>query len=106
MIIPFQQTYVNFKHLEISQHLSSLRFLSVLVGILFALILPTLPGSALAWSIIAGPVLWALVQFVVLPLVNPVMSEFVHPVSFVTVHLLYSLVLGLWVTRHHKVPVQ
>ena len=81
-------------------------FLSVTVGILFALILPTLPGSALVWSLIAGPTLWALVQFIALPLINPIMSELVHPVSFVAAHLLYSLVLGLWVTRHRKVPVR
>ena len=81
-------------------------FLSVSIGVLFALILPTLPGSALIWSLIAGPVLWALVQFIVLPLVNPVMSQLVHPLSFVTAHLLYSLVLGLWVTRYQKVPVR
>jgi hypothetical protein len=80
--------------------------ISVLVGTLFALLLPTLPGPALIWSLIAGPTLWAIVQFVVLPLVNPIMSRLVNPVSFVIAHLLYSLVLGLWVIRYAKVPVR
>ena len=78
--------------------------LSTLIGVLFALLLPTLPGPAFLWSLITGPVLWAIVQFVVLPLINPVMSRYVHPLSFVIAHILYSLVLGWWVVRYPKVP--
>lgn len=61
-----------------------------------------MPGPAFIWSLITGPLLWAAVQFVVLPLVNPIMSELVNPLPFVTAHLLYSLVLGWWVVRHPK----
>ena len=80
--------------------------ISTLIGTLFALFLPTLPGPALLWSLITGTLLWAVVQFIVLPLVNPIMSELVSPGSFVIAHILYSLVLGAWVTRYPKVPVR
>ncbi len=80
--------------------------ISTAIGTLFALALPTLPGPALFWSLITGPLLWAVVQFIVLPLINPVMSELVNPGSFIVAHVLYSLVLGTWVIRYPKVPVR
>ncbi len=80
--------------------------ISTFLGTLFALLLPTMPGSAFIWSLITGPILWAAVQFVALPLFNPIMSEYVDPVSFVIAHFLYSLVLGWWVLRYDKKPVR
>ena len=80
-------------------------FLSTVIGSLFALLLPTLPGPAFVWSLITGPLLWVIVEFVVLPLANPIMSQYVNTLSFIIAHLAYSLVLGWWVIRYPKIPV-
>jgi len=75
-------------------------------GSLFSLLFPTKPGTAFASSTITGLVLWAIVQFITLPLVNRIMSQRVKPVSFVTAQVSYSLVPGWWVVRYPIVPVR
>lgn len=80
--------------------------LSIGLGFLFALLLPTLPGSAFFWALIIGPILWFTAQYLALPLVNPRMEALVHYPSFAVAHVVYSLVLGFWVSRTPKVSVQ
>lgn len=75
------------------------------IGFLFAVLLPTLPGRPWVWSLLIGPALWFAAQFVVLPLVNPVMSTSVWLPSFFVAHLAYGLVLGAWIQHAGKVPV-
>ena len=41
--------------------------LSIGLGLIFALLLPTLPGSPLFWAIIIGPLLWGLASVLILP---------------------------------------
>ena len=78
--------------------------ISVTLGLLFALLLPTLPGAPALWAIIVGPLLWAIATLVALPLLNPVMERCVDWASFAIAHVAYSLVLGWWVARTPKVP--
>ena len=77
--------------------------LSIGLGLIFALLLPTLPGSPLFWAIIIGPLLWALASVLILPLLNPVMAQSVDHLSFFIAHVVYSLVLGWWIARTPKV---
>jgi hypothetical protein len=77
--------------------------LAVGIGLLFALLLPTLPGSPLLWAIVVGPLLWALASVLILPLLNPVMAEYVNHTSFFVAHVVYSLILGWWVARTPKI---
>ena len=77
--------------------------LSIGLGLIFALILPTFPGSPLLWAIIIGPLLWSLASVLILPLVNPVMAEHVDHLSFFIAHVVYSIVLGLWIARTPRV---
>ncbi len=87
--------------------------LSTGLGFIFALLLPTCPGPALVWGLLLGPALWAITQYIVLPTINPlmlpshnpVMSQPLVPASFLIGNLAYSLVLGLWVQRTPKIPV-
>lgn len=79
--------------------------ISIALGFLFGLILPTLPGSALLWGIIIGLLLWAGAQYALLPLVNPIMEELVNQPTFILANVAYSVVLGLWVSRADKLPV-
>ncbi len=77
--------------------------LSIVLGFIFATLLPTLPGSAILWSLIIGPVLWFIAQYLALPLVNPRMGALVDHPSFAIAHVIYSLVLGWWISRTSKI---
>ncbi len=79
--------------------------MSVGLGFVFALLLPTLPGPVLIWSLTVGPALWVLASLLTLPLIDPVMTLYVDRPSFFAAHFVYGLVLGLWFTRAHKVHV-
>ena len=76
---------------------------SVIIGALFAMLLPTLPGRPLVWAFVVGPVLWFGAIFAALPLINPVMARYVDLTSFLCAHLVYSLVLGLWLERAPRI---
>ena len=78
--------------------------LAIALGILFALLLPTLPGSPVFWAIIVGPLLWMIATVITLPLVNPLGAHVIDWPSFVGAHLAYGLVMGLYVVRTEKVP--
>lgn len=71
--------------------------LSITLGVAFVLLLPTLPGRTFVWSIIIGLALWALAQFAVVPIVNPLMASELNVPSFVLANLAYSITLGLYV---------
>lgn len=75
------------------------------LGLVFATLLPTLPGSPVLWAFIIGPILWAGAIFAGLPLVDPVMAQHVDWLSFAVANIAYSLVLGLWVRRSPKIRV-
>ena len=79
--------------------------MSVGLGFVFALLLPTLPGPVLIWSLTVGPALWVLASLLTLPLIDPVMNQYVDRPSFLAAHFVYGLILGLWFTRAHKVHV-
>lgn len=77
--------------------------LSITLGILYALILPALPGSPLLWAVIIGPLLWLAATFVILPIFNPVMARYVDWPSFALAHLAYGLIMGILVGRIPRV---
>jgi hypothetical protein len=80
--------------------------MSAIIGLLFALLLPTLPGPPFIWAFVVGPVLWFGAYFGVLPLVNPVMVHNIDLPSFFYAHVFYSLVLGWWVQRSPQIKVE
>jgi hypothetical protein len=85
---------------------SALHFgLAALVGLLFVALLPTLPGSPALWSAVVGPILWFIAEVLALPLVNPLMATLTAPASLFISNVVYSLILGIWVSRAKKVVV-
>lgn len=73
--------------------------ISIGLGMVFALILPTLPGRPLYWGPVIGPLLLVGATVAVLPLLNPVMAANVEWISFGIGNVLYGLVLGWWIDR-------
>ena len=76
------------------------------LGLLFAMLLPTLPGRPLVWAFAVGPILWAGAVYAGLPLLNPIMARLVDGLSFAVANIVYSLILGLWITHTPKIPVR
>lgn len=75
------------------------------VGLLFAMLLPALPGRPQIWALVVGPLLWLEATSVLLPILNPVMSRYLDWPSFAAANIVYGLVMGLWVARTPKVRV-
>ncbi len=80
--------------------------MSTALGLMFAILLPTLPGSPYLWALLVGPILWASAIFAGLPLINPVMARLVDLPSFAVANIVYSLVLGFWVARTPKIQAR
>ena len=76
------------------------------LGLVFALLLPTLLGSPVIWSLPIGLLLWSLAGLMAHLLLNPVMVEAVDVPSFLIAHLAYGLMLGGWIARTPKVPAE
>jgi hypothetical protein len=78
--------------------------ISIGLGFIFALILPTLPGSPIVWAIAISTWLWLTVSQI-LQLINPAMTAQIDLVSFFFAHVAYGLVLGSWIAHTPKVHV-
>lgn len=80
--------------------------LSIGLGFVFAMMLPTLPGSPVMWSLAVGSLLWWLAGAITLPLFNPIMAAAVDVPSFLMAHLAYGLALGGWVTQKPRIRAE
>jgi hypothetical protein len=80
--------------------------MSIGLGYVFALLLPTMPGPPILWSLTVGPLLWSIASLLILPAINPVMAEHVDGGSFFIAHVVYGLVLGWWIPRTPKIHVE
>ena len=76
------------------------------LGVMFAFILPALPGRPRYWGPVIGPLLWIGAFVGALPIVNPVMAENVEVVSFALANILYGLALGWWIDRTPMIHVE
>ncbi len=74
------------------------------LGLVFAVLLPTLPGRPVYWAFLVGPILWFGAVYAGLPVFNPIMARHIDLASFALANILYSLVLGLWVARTPRIP--
>ena len=79
--------------------------ISIVIGFLFTILLSALPGHPLVWSLIGGGVLWVFVDVVLLLPLNPIMAQLVNVPSFIIAHVAYTIILGLWVSRYEKIPI-
>lgn len=77
---------------------------SVTVGLIYGVLLPTLPHvpTAISWGGLLMPLLWTASSFVLLAAINPVMREGVGWPSFIFSQFLFGLVAAAVVVRAHK----
>jgi hypothetical protein len=95
-----------FEPLALGVGLSIHLGVATLLGLLFAMLLPTLPGRPALWSLVVGPLLWFGATLVLLPQINPIMSQLLDWPSFALANSVYGLVLGLWVASTPKVRAE
>lgn len=73
--------------------------LSILVGLLYAVILPTLPRYPIVWAGFVAPALWTALVWSTLGLVNPVLNERIEWHWFVASQVAFGLAAGWVISR-------
>jgi hypothetical protein len=75
---------------------------SVLVGLLFAVLLPMLPsGRAAFWGSLVSPVLWSALIWATLKLINPALNARIDWIWFIASQVAFGLTTG-YVVHHSK----
>jgi hypothetical protein len=77
---------------------------SVLVGLLYAVILPMLPGRHLFWGGLTAPLLWTGLVWALLGVVNPTLEGHVDWPWFIVSQVAFGLATGFVVARAHPLP--
>lgn len=77
--------------------------LSLLVGLVYAALLPMLPGRPLVWGGVVAPMVWSAVAWASIGLVAPALAVHVDWVVFVLSQIGFGLVAGAIVSRQPKV---
>jgi hypothetical protein len=78
--------------------------ISLLVGLLYALILPMLPRRHLLWGGFVAPLLWTGVVWAVLGVVDPTLDARIDWLWFIASQLAFGLAAGFVVARSEPVP--
>jgi len=75
---------------------------SVLVGLLFAVLLPMLPSRRAAfWGSLISPVMWSALIWATLKLINPALNHRIDWIWFVASQIAFGMVTG-YVVHHSK----
>jgi hypothetical protein len=77
--------------------------ISVLAGLLYAVILPMLPGRHVLWGGLVAPLLWTGGLWAVLGVINPILNARVDWTWFVISQIAFGLVCGFVVNLQVKV---
>jgi hypothetical protein len=76
--------------------------LSILVGLLFAVLLPMLPsGRADFWGSLISPILWSALIWATLRLINPALNARIDWIWFIASQIAFGLATG-YVVHHSK----
>jgi hypothetical protein len=76
--------------------------ISILVGMLFAVLLPMLPSRRAAfWGSLAAPLFWSALVWATLRLVNPALDARIDWIWFIASQVVFGLVVG-YVVHHTK----
>jgi hypothetical protein len=78
---------------------------SLLVGLLYAVMLPMLPGSPLLWGGIVAPLLWSGGLWASLGVIDPTLNARIDWVAFVASQFAFGLAVGWVVARTERVRV-
>ena len=77
--------------------------LSLLVGFIYAALLPMLPGRVVLWGGVVAPCLWSAVAWTSLETLSPEMAEHVQWGWWVASQIAYGLAAGLVIERAERI---
>lgn len=77
--------------------------MSLLVGMLYAMILPMLPRQPILLGGLIGPLLWTAIIWASLGIVNPALEERIHWGWFIASQIGFGLVAGIVIARSEKI---
>ena len=77
--------------------------MSLLVGMVYAMILPMLPRQPILLGGIIGPLLWTAIVWASLGIVNPALDERIHWGWFIASQIGFGLVAGIVIARSEKI---
>ena len=77
---------------------------SMLVGVLYAVILPMLPRRHMLWGGLIAPLLWTGLLWGLLGVINPTLNARVNWTAFVISQIAFGLAAGVVVSRAEPVP--
>jgi hypothetical protein len=77
---------------------------SVLVGVLYAVILPMLPRRHMLWGGLIAPLLWTGFLWALLGVINPALNARVDWAWFIVSQIAFGLTAGIVVSRAEPVP--
>ncbi len=75
------------------------------VGLMFGILLPTMPRFPVFWGGIVAPLLWTAAIYSFMEILNPVLNEHVDWLWFFASQFAYGIAVGLVVIRSEKVSV-
>jgi hypothetical protein len=75
--------------------------LSVLAGLLYAVILPMLPSRHMLWGGVIAPLVWTGLVWAVAGVVNPAFATYVHWPWFIVTQMAFGVTTGFIVGRAH-----
>jgi len=78
--------------------------LSVLMGVLYAAILPMLPGRATLWGGVVAPLLWTGLLWSFLGIINPALNQRIAWSWFIASQVAFGVAAGIVVSRAEKIP--
>jgi hypothetical protein len=77
--------------------------MSLMVGMLYAMILPMLPGRTILLGGIVAPLLWTAIIWASLGIVNPALNDRIHWGWFVASQIGFGLVAGIVISRTERI---
>ena len=79
--------------------------LSLLVGLVYAVLLPTLPGRTMLWGGIVAPIAWSSVAWVSLGIVAPALNDHINWGWFIASQTAFGLVAGYVIQRIEPIAI-
>ena len=79
--------------------------MSLLVGLVYAAVLPMLPDRPLVWGGIAAPLAWTAVAWSSLGIVNPALEQHVSWPWFIASQIAFGLAAGAAIARVEPIRV-